>query len=162
MPGEKPYMTSDKLPDSRSKFLCIHLWMTRRIWHCIKSHLKPYSTHPFNCLMFVWVLYCIFHLPLEMLNFQLLLDNFATQFELFSSFLMSYVLLLLLLAFYSLLGITMKYLMSVLPEVIRHTWQWQPTVVNGRCTTWTPWTVSCWRDTQTLYCHLRSMTEATC
>ena len=23
--------------------------MTRRIWHCIKSHLRPYSTHPFNC-----------------------------------------------------------------------------------------------------------------
>ena len=22
--------------------------MTRRIWHCIKSHLRPYSTHPFN------------------------------------------------------------------------------------------------------------------
>ena len=22
--------------------------MTRRIWDCIKSHLRPYSTHPFN------------------------------------------------------------------------------------------------------------------
>ena len=22
--------------------------MTRRIWHCIKSHLRPYSTNPFN------------------------------------------------------------------------------------------------------------------
>ena len=41
-------MTSDKLPDSPSKFPCIQLWMTRRIWHCIKSHLRPYSTHPFN------------------------------------------------------------------------------------------------------------------
>ena len=37
-----------KLPDSRSKFPCIQLWMTRRIWHCIKSHLRPYYTHPFN------------------------------------------------------------------------------------------------------------------
>ena len=25
--------------------------MTRRIWHCIKSHLRPYSTHPFNCFI---------------------------------------------------------------------------------------------------------------
>jgi len=25
------------------------LWMIRRIWHCIKSHSRPYSTHPFNC-----------------------------------------------------------------------------------------------------------------
>ena len=41
-------MTSDKLPDSPSKFPYIQLWMTRRIWHCIKSHLRPYSTHPFN------------------------------------------------------------------------------------------------------------------
>ena len=41
-------MTSDKLPDSPSKFSCIQLWMTRRIWHRIKSHLRPYSTHPFN------------------------------------------------------------------------------------------------------------------
>ena len=40
-------MTSDKLPDYPSKFPCIHLWMTRRIWHCIKRHLRPYSTHPF-------------------------------------------------------------------------------------------------------------------
>ena len=35
---------SDKLPDSCSKFPCIHLWMIRRIWHCIKSLLRPYST----------------------------------------------------------------------------------------------------------------------
>ena len=48
VPGEKPEVTSDKLPDSPSKFPCIQLWMTRRIWHCIKSHLRPYSTHPFN------------------------------------------------------------------------------------------------------------------
>ena len=50
VPGEKPWVTCDKLPDSPSKFPCIHLWMTRRIWHCLKSHLRPYSTHPFICL----------------------------------------------------------------------------------------------------------------
>ena len=54
VPGEKPLVTSDKLPDSPSKFPCIHLWMTRRIWHCIKSHLRPYSTHPFNGLTCFW------------------------------------------------------------------------------------------------------------
>jgi len=48
VPGEKPQVTSDKLPDSPCKFPCIQLWMTRRIWHCIKSHLRPYSTYPFN------------------------------------------------------------------------------------------------------------------
>ena len=48
VPGEKPWVASDKLPDSPSKFPFIQLWMTRRIWHCIKSHLRPYSTHPFN------------------------------------------------------------------------------------------------------------------
>ena len=37
VPGEKPSVTSDKLPDSPSKFPCIQLWMTRRIWHCIKK-----------------------------------------------------------------------------------------------------------------------------
>ena len=29
-------------------FLLFPLWMTRRIWHCIKSHLRSYSTHPFS------------------------------------------------------------------------------------------------------------------
>ena len=34
-----------KLPDSRSKFPCIQLWMNRRIWHCIKSRLRPNIPH---------------------------------------------------------------------------------------------------------------------
>ena len=54
VPGEKSQVTSDKLPDSPFKFPCIQLWMTRRIWHCIKSHLRPYSTHPF-----IWCCYVI-------------------------------------------------------------------------------------------------------
>ena len=28
--------------------------MTRRIWHCIKSHLRPYPTHPFHCSPHLW------------------------------------------------------------------------------------------------------------
>ena len=47
VPGEKPQVTSDKLPHSPSKFPCIQLWTTRRIWNCIKSDSRPYSTHPF-------------------------------------------------------------------------------------------------------------------
>ena len=56
VPGEKPQVTSDKLLDSPSKFPCIQLWMTRRIWHCIKSHLRPYSTHPF-IIDITWIMY---------------------------------------------------------------------------------------------------------
>ena len=46
--------------------------MTRRIWHCIKSHLRPYSTHPFIIDWLVWH-YCLlfgkgtfFSLPLRL------------------------------------------------------------------------------------------------
>ena len=41
-------MTSDKLLNSPSKFPFICLWNKRRMWHYIKSHLGPYSTHPFK------------------------------------------------------------------------------------------------------------------
>ena len=55
-------MSSDKVPDSPSKFPCVHLWMTRRIWHCIKSHLRPYSTHPFNSCISQMMWTCILDL----------------------------------------------------------------------------------------------------
>ena len=34
--------------------------MTRRIWHCIKSHLRPYSRHPFNNCCFHYSIFSIF------------------------------------------------------------------------------------------------------
>ena len=48
VPGKKPKVTSDQLLDSPSKFPCLRLWNKRRIWSYIKSHLGPYSTHPFK------------------------------------------------------------------------------------------------------------------
>ena len=35
--------------------------MTRRIWHCIKSHLRPYSTHPFITIIITIIIFVCFN-----------------------------------------------------------------------------------------------------